>query len=200
MELDDDLLVAMQQAASDPARMLRGVPIWLPSDHRPPSPATPEQLRDAERRLGFGLPVAVRQVFSGVANGGFGPGYGLLGLGGGATDDLEATAVDSYVQRRSWNGQQGWYWPERLLPICHWGCAIYSCVSCERGGDLRVVRYDPNRGSWMQFRDEGRNFVQWLGAWLDDADLWTIEEPDGGEDSEVAGSLDQRLGQLYLFR
>jgi hypothetical protein len=199
MELDDDLLVALQQAASDPTRMLRGVPVWLPSDHRPPPPATPEQVRDAERRLGFPLPVPVRQVFSLVANGGFGPGYGLLGLGGGATDDLGATAVASYMQRRSWNGQQGWYWPERLLPICHWGCAIYSCVNCERGGELRVIRYDPNRGSWMQLRDEGRNFVQWLRAWLDDVDLWTIEGPDE-EDSEVIRSLEQRLGQLHLFR
>jgi hypothetical protein len=199
MELDAGLLAGLQQAASDPRQMLRGVPVWLPNDHRPPPPATPAQVRDAERRLGFRLPVAVRQVFSLVANGGFGPGYGLLGLEGGATDDQGATAVDSYAKRRSWNGQQGWYWPERLLPICNWGCAIYSCVSCERAGNLRVIRYDPNRGSWMQFQDEGRNFVQWLRAWLDDANLWLIEEPDD-EDSEAARSLDQRLGQLHLFR
>lgn len=200
MELDAGLLAALQQAASDPRQALRGVAVWLPNDHRPPAPATPAQVRDTERRLGFRLPVAVRQVFSLVANGGFGPGYGLLGLEGGAADDRGATAVDSYAKRRSWNGQQGWYWPERLLPICTWGCAIYSCVSCERGGDLRVVRYDPNRGSWMQFRDEGRNFVQWLRAWLDDADLWSIETPEDEEASEAAGSLDQRLGQLHLFR
>ncbi len=139
-------------------------------------------------------------MFSLVANGGFGPGYGLLGLDGGATDDQRGTAVDGYVRRRSYNARHGWYWPERLLPICHWGYAIYSCVGCEPGEGLRMIRYDPNRGSWMQFRDEGRDFVEWVHDWLDNADLWVIEQPDEEDDSTIVGSLDKRLGQLHLFR
>jgi hypothetical protein len=80
MELDDDLLAALQQAASDPARMLRGVPIWLPSDHRPPSPATPEQLRDAERRLGLACQSRCGRCSRGLPTVGSAPAMACLGL------------------------------------------------------------------------------------------------------------------------
>jgi hypothetical protein len=201
MELDQDLLAALRLAASDPTRMLQRVGSWPPSSYRPPAPATPEQVQASERRLGFSLPMVVRQVFTLVANGGFGPGYGLLGLEGGAANDLGGTAVDNYLMRRSWNGQRGYYWPEHLLPICHWGCAIFACVNCEQGGGLRVVRYDPGwDDGWMRFRDEGRGFAEWLRGWLDGEDLWELPEPDADEETAIRRSLEEHPGQLRLFR
>src|SRR6266404_724628 len=34
-------------------------------------------------------------------------------------------------------------WPERLVPICNWGCAVYSCVDCSTSEYLMTV-FDPN--------------------------------------------------------
>ena len=45
-----------------------------------------------------------------------------LGLGGGHRDDAGETALSL---RDGWESL-----PSALLPICHWGCAIYSLVDC----------------------------------------------------------------------
>jgi hypothetical protein len=204
-KLDPGLLAALRQAAGHPTRALQRVGSWPPADYRPPPPATAKQVRGSERRLGFRLPAVVRQAFSSVANGGFGPGYGLLGLEGGAGDHQGRTAVDSYVRWQSWNGEQGWYWPERLLPICGWGCGICSCVNCELGGGVRVVRYDPglhdrgHRRGRMVFVDEGRSLVEWLRGWLDGEDLWSLPAADAGEagNHDPAGARSQDQPRLF---
>jgi hypothetical protein len=205
MELNQELLQALELAAWDPNHALGRVEAWPAGAARPSPPATPEQVQASQRRLGFSLPVPLRQVVMQVANGGFGPGYGLLGLEGGATDDLGDTAVDSYLVRRSWDGQQGWRWPERLVPICTWGCGIYTCMICEQGSiGGRLVRYDPDfEDELWQFRGEGRTVAQWLGAWLDGQDLWELEASDADEEAELAW-WQQRLGppwgQRRLFQ
>jgi hypothetical protein len=50
-------------------------------------PATGDQVRATEEALGFALPTALRAVYLGLANGGFGPGYGLVGASCGAPSD-----------------------------------------------------------------------------------------------------------------
>lgn len=47
-------------------------------------PATEEQLTATERMLGIALPGTLRMLYAEVANGGFGPGYGIIGVSGGA--------------------------------------------------------------------------------------------------------------------
>src|SRR4051794_36254641 len=51
-------------------------------------PASEAAVRATERRLGFSLPETLRQIYLTVANGGFGPGYGVMGPEGGFTDDM----------------------------------------------------------------------------------------------------------------
>ena len=80
------------------------------------SPTSLDVVRKAEATLGFNLPPLLIQVYTEVANGGFGPGYGLLGLAGGFADDLGDTAVQSYLRRRA---DQSLQWRDALLPICH---------------------------------------------------------------------------------
>lgn len=60
----------------------------------PPPPANPGVVAAAEAEVGFRLPDLLRRMYLEVANGGFGPFYGLLGLDGGATDDLGYNALD----------------------------------------------------------------------------------------------------------
>jgi hypothetical protein len=165
LELDQRLIEDLQQMIADPTRALR--PLDRPlAGYTPPPPATSEQVRESERQLGFRLPTAVRQLYTLVANGGFGPDYGLLGLIGGAPDEHGHTAVESYLRRRE---EATDWWPQYLLPFCNWGCAMYSCVDCGphfRQG--RMVRFDPNISSdppclW----DERRDLATWLRVWID---------------------------------
>jgi hypothetical protein len=89
---------------AEPTRALRGNPLPPASDdiveallHRVPSgapltdmadwraaklfPCVSEDLVQAvERRLGFALPQLLRDVYTRVGNGGFGPAYGLIGI------------------------------------------------------------------------------------------------------------------------
>ena len=84
-------------------------------------PAIPELVTESEGQLGFQLNPFLRQVYLDVANGGFGPSYGLVGLPGGATDDQGKTIIDNYKGLSDYFGE---LWPNKLLPICHYGCGI----------------------------------------------------------------------------
>lgn len=152
-------------------------------------PATDDDLETAETRLGFALPPLLRRVYSELANGGVGPGYGLIGAGpGGARDDLGETIDDIYERwRRPDDDDALWSWPEGLLVIAGWGCAVYSCVDCTTA-DGKIVIFDPNEheagGPWLGtqvFRDQGRSLESWLAAWAADTDLWAeIQESARG--------------------
>ncbi|GHO49652.1 SMI1/KNR4 family protein [Ktedonospora formicarum] len=53
---------------------------WRPSIF---PPATEEQVQETERQLGFPLPPLLRLLYTEIANGGFGPGEGIVGTPGG---------------------------------------------------------------------------------------------------------------------
>lgn len=140
-------------------------------------PCSPETIAKAEADLGFCLPHVLREVYTGVANGGFGPGYGIMGVHGGFTDDMGATAVSLYQSYREADREDpSWAWPFGWLPICHWGCVVYTVVDCARS---------PNRVLFVGVgdREEGQpieevavesrpSLTEWLDAWLSGVDLW----------------------------
>lgn len=49
-------------------------------------PASIEEVESAERKMGVTLPPLLKSIYTQVANGGFGPGYGLLGVAKGAVN------------------------------------------------------------------------------------------------------------------
>jgi hypothetical protein len=102
-------------------------------------PATLLAVQRAESLVGAALPGLLRRLYLEVSNGGFGPGYGVLGVDDGYRDDMKRTAVDILTRRGDWPGM-----PDNLLPLCHWGCAIYSFVHCPSG---RMFGWDPNTPS-----------------------------------------------------
>ena len=159
---------------------------WDGFERRPQlqPPVTTPALKEAEARLGFALPAVMRQLYTSVANGGFGPGYGLIGLIGGARSDLDRDAVEEYLAFRQPDPDDaGYEWPERLLPIAHWGCAIYSCVDCGRD-DAPVVRFDPNPvdDDWsIAFAPEGQTLCSWLEDWLRGEELFESRLAGGNQ-------------------
>jgi hypothetical protein len=108
------------------------------------SPGDSVEIANDEKRLGFPLPPLMKRIYVEIGNGGFGPGYGLIGLTNGVPDDSGNTAPDIYGQLRGADRDDpNWRWPQALLPICHWGCAILSCVDCT-DSSFRMRIFDPN--------------------------------------------------------
>ncbi len=139
-------------------------------------PANASQIAVAEARLGFTLPVLLHDIYARIANGGFGPGYGLLGIEGGAGEPIGQrtyNAIDLYEAFRA--RRESPPWPKKLLPICHWGCEIYSCIDCALP-DAPVMALDPNRHGAGPWRCDCvlhvKSFAEWLQRWLDGEDLW----------------------------
>ena len=87
-------------------------------------PAAPEAVEEAEEEIGYPLTPLLRRLYLEVGNGGFGPGYGILGLKDGHSDDGGHTAIELYRERAPREG---------LLPVCYWGCGIYSLIDCRTG-------------------------------------------------------------------
>ena len=58
--------------------------------------------------------------------------------------------------------------PSGLLPLCHWGCAIYLFVHCPSG---RVFGWDPNP---VEPREDQEYLIDsWFHAWLSG----TVDQP-----------------------
>lgn len=141
-------------------------------------PLSRDAVAGIEARLGFALPALLVDVYATIANGGFGPGYGLLGLGdGGFTDDLGHTADALYLENARPNPNLAtWDWPKGLLPISHMGCAIYHCVDCE---SQRMVIFEPS--FWDETEplstalfDTGVDLPGWLTFWAQGGKPWDL--------------------------
>jgi hypothetical protein len=129
--------------------------------------ADPRAVADAEAEIGSTFPPLLRRLLLEVGNGGFGPGYGILGVRDGQRDDQGYTAIDLY--RRAHDASTGgWaFLPPSLLPICYWGCAIYSFIDCS-AGDGPMWGWDPNPGPTDEralFPHEV-TFAEWLDLWM----------------------------------
>ena len=141
-----------------------------PEDEDLPAPADAETLASVEAELGFALPAGLRQLY-GIADGGFGPGSGLLPVW---------SAVGEYrEQTREPAGPQGQLWPERLLPIVDTAPG-YVCLDAGSGA---VIRWDAEElangltdADWRRsFKREAPDLAAWFEAWLgapSEADLF----------------------------
>lgn len=155
-------------------------------------PASQLVLEASETRLEFRLPPLLREFYTQVANGGFGPGYGILGLEGGFADpvvtmgDEGGTLLDWYYAYRGTDRRMpglgsklagdesaslfidpdprsaNWTWFDRLLPISHHGDWRLSCIDCS-SPSYPVLRYD---GQQSILRQDSPTFEEWIDAWL----------------------------------
>ena len=108
-----------------------------------PAPAQHE-IAEVERKVGAPLPGALTALYASRGNGGFGPDYGLLGLGSGHVTDQGDTALSLYRLFCTPDPESpGWLWPKHLLPILHLGCAIHYCIDLTTPGNP-VIQFDPS--------------------------------------------------------
>lgn len=123
---------------------------------------TQDAIAQAESDLGFSLPTNLSRLYTEVSNGGFGPENGILGLLQPAEKD-GAAAVALYNENMSHkNESEGDYeWQPKLLPFCHWGCSVYTCVDCE-SEELQLVTTTDTSITPTHWTLES-----WLQDWLD---------------------------------
>jgi hypothetical protein len=79
------LVERVRMRIQDP-RLTTSINAFVPRQPGLFPPTTSAIVEAAEAKLGFSLPPLLRQLYTEVGNGGFGPGYGLFGLEGGYTD------------------------------------------------------------------------------------------------------------------
>lgn len=140
------------------------------------APASPQQLAAAEAVFGHALPPILRQIYGAVANGGFGPGYGVMGVAGGVTDDQGETIESCYQALREDDPQDPtWQWDARWVPFCHWGCGVYSVVLCLPPYPVFYVdpgAKDPDMPMQSIVIPHKDTLDDWLRDWLDGNNLW----------------------------
>ena len=129
------------------------------------------KIRAAEKALGLTLPGSLREMYAEVGNGGFGPGYGLIGLIGGARNEDRNDVVGQYRMYRTPDpDDELWSWPSSLLPVVNLGCAMYFCVDANSPeGDVtwfEPALIEPGTSSARAFIPLGRTFASLMDGWV----------------------------------
>jgi hypothetical protein len=160
-----------------------------------PKPAALQDLERLEASLGVAFPAQLRRVYLEVANGGFGPGHGLL-----AVDRVAA----EYKHLREWILGTGHPWPDGLLPVVHRDPG-WDCVEASTG---RVVEFDPEEldedvGAAQfsrAFRELAPSVETWLEAWVvspspaeREAALWADAEASSVQTARAARATIARM-------
>ena len=165
--------------------------LWIRHDFRTSffPPATEEQLRLSEESMGFPYPPLLRSLYGHLANGGFGPAYGLVGAFQGFEDTLYKREQHQYTLRkslihRSYPGRETFFdleeygdlkklyldtsWPTHLIYLCEWGCGFFSFIHARTGrvyyvGENHLFRQADSLEEWLELwlRDENLERIAW---------------------------------------
>src|SRR4051812_32471688 len=104
--MSDDVLIAkVRGRAHDPETRIDEAKLGSP---RLAAPATPRMIADAEARIGRPFHLLHRRLLAEIGSGGFGPGYGMIGLAGGHVDEGRC-ALDLAKELGL---------PDAILPFC----------------------------------------------------------------------------------
>lgn len=139
-------------------------------------PLSHKAIEATEALLGFNLPMLLRRIYAEVADGGFGPAYGLFPIAShcpeGGQHETLVEVLDMLAEGRH---PAFGTWPSQLVPLCDWGCANWSCLDCQTENGP-VVTLAGEDGLF----DTGRDLASWLTAWLRGVHLWEeMFEPQG---------------------
>lgn len=142
------------------------------TNHYPP--VSEDLINQTEQQLGFSLPALLSECYLQLANGGFGPGYGVMGLAGGAASDF-GNLLETYQQLKADHESVGEIWPTGLLPFCEWGCNIFSCVDC-LDPQHPVSTFEAGT-----LTSQNYSIAEFFELWLNDIDLLDFNLPTTGD-------------------
>jgi len=143
--------------------------------HKVPPPVSLDELELAEQKLGFQLPSLLRALYSQVGNGGFGPGYGLIGLNSMGAKNFHVNLVDGYLAGINFVHPDYPPWPRQFITICNWGDSITSVLDWITS-EGSVYRYNGDKYEQGPFEKvmtlESPSLQTWLEDWLNDHPLF----------------------------
>lgn len=110
----DSLIERIRTRIQDP-RLTTSMNAFSPRQQDLYPPTTTAVVEAAENKMRFRLPPLLRELYTQVANGGFGPGYGIFGLEGGYTDPLiiELTHDPDTIDNTQGGTLVDWYFDYR---------------------------------------------------------------------------------------
>lgn len=171
----DELIAAVREYATEhPVRSVDNLPRCVMET----------ELQSVEQDFGCRFPSLFRRLYLEVADGSFGPGYGLLRINpdGKHWEDsviefLNCVAVTD-------ENDPDWRWPVSFLPLCSWGCATFSVIDANDDA-APVYAYDPNsrfpnEPSENAFALSRDSLEEWLCDWMDGENLWDAMFEDVG--------------------
>lgn len=126
--------------------------------------AAREDIAEAEQTLGFPIPELLRACYLDVGNGGFGPGWGVIGVRGGYESDY-GTLAGTHAQLKGDRELEQRTWPSALLPFCDWGANIFTCVSCLESTHPIVVFED------FELSPQDYELDRFFEMWIEGVDL-----------------------------
>jgi len=155
---EGQLIAAIRQRASNPATRTD----FAARRHRELGPpASADAIEAAGREMGCHFHQLHGRLFKEVGNGGFGPGDGLIGIPGGSLDVSERSAIE--LRRGLFSDYEKLPMPS-VVPLCDWGCGIWSCVDCETGAILSMSEFG--------LRDLEQGLHSWFEDWISGVNLW----------------------------
>jgi hypothetical protein len=139
------------------------------------APVTEGVLQETERRLGHTLPTILRTVYTTVANGGFGPGYGLVGLPMLANtltvgQERLVPRAEEYLTQHPQSCVYCQQEPSDLVTLAAWPEDVYSKLDIARGCVYRVRHGvfppEPTWAAAITVTRQAESVVDWFERWL----------------------------------
>jgi len=132
--------------------------------------ATMSEIADFERAVSLALPTFYKRLLTEVGNGGFGPAYGLLGIppNGYSDEDVGQDLRDAYLEGRACP-ETAWRTPRGLIPLCNWGCGVWSYIDCL--SDRGAVVTDDLFEDRLEYTETSDALADWMAAWVRGEDL-----------------------------
>jgi hypothetical protein len=165
----------------------------LGGDYPPlPQVATAEQVSQCEKAIGRSLPAGLKQLYTEVADGDFGPAGGLFPL---------ARVIDEYRDMTDEPaGPQNQPWPANLLPLID-AEPGYDCLDLDSG---EMVTWDPqeiegySNAAWLRsFKPLAPSLAAWLEEWLGRPTMG--ERLKAERQKAHAGAMDAHLNYMMSF-
>jgi hypothetical protein len=117
------------------------------------------QVEYVESAIGIEFPALLKQCYTQISNGGFGPGYGITGLPGGHESSW-GDLIETVEELRRHEDCE-----EAYLPLIDWGCGHFTCIDCD-DEDMAVTLKDGD------FHHEEFNLRELMYRWCRGEDTY----------------------------